>query len=286
MATPQFSPPGGIFGNAIAVEITTATPGAGIRYTTDGSDPTPESSLYTEPVPILEFSLNLNLKARAYKDGWQSSSVQSAYYTVLPLPVEVTASSYSGFIRVLWSLPAAAKELQGFNVYRRNAGGTVFTKLNSTLVNDQIGSYYYYDDHDVQPDVSYEYYVKAVYNGVESPGSAAVIELYQPQNPPPDLQISDLSLAYPNPAIKQVALKIDLIGNENAPVQITVQIFDFAGKQVRELTANTTVSRGTELNWDLKNSSGGKVARGTYFARISASDGAKRSEKVIKIAVK
>ncbi len=286
VATPQFSPPGGIFGNAIAVEITTATPGAGIRYTTDGSDPTPESSLYTEPVPVLEFSLNLNLKARAYKDGWQSSFVQSAYYTVLPLPVEVTASSYSGFIRVLWSLPAAAKELQGFNVYRRNAGGTVFTKLNSTLVNDQIGSYYYYDDHDVQPDVSYEYYVKAVYNGVESPGSAAVIELYQPQNPPPDLQISDLSLAYPNPAIKQVALKIDLIGNENAPVQITVQIFDFAGKQVRELTANTTVSRGTELNWDLKNSSGGKVARGTYFARISASDGAKRSEKVIKIAVK
>ena len=38
-ATPQFDPPGGTYTEIITVTITTATAGAGLAYTIDGSNP-------------------------------------------------------------------------------------------------------------------------------------------------------------------------------------------------------------------------------------------------------
>ena len=62
-------------------------------------------------------------------------------------------------------------------------------------------------------------------------------------------------------------------------------MFDFAGKQIRSLSVPATNTNLIEVLWDLKNSGGVKVARGTYFARVVAVDGANRSEKILKIAV-
>lgn len=49
-----------------ALVLSSATGGAEIRYTLDGSDPTPESELYTGP---LDVTRPVTLKARAYLDG-------------------------------------------------------------------------------------------------------------------------------------------------------------------------------------------------------------------------
>ncbi|HPS38287.1 MAG TPA: hypothetical protein PL124_02625, partial [Candidatus Cloacimonadota bacterium] len=65
-----------------------------------------------------------------------------------------------------------------------------------------------------------------------------------------------------------------------------VSIFDFAGKKIRTLIVPTTNTNMIEIPWDLKTTSGTKVARGSYFARIVASDGVNKIEKSIKIAVR
>jgi hypothetical protein len=80
VADPVFSPPGGTYTSAQSVSITTATSGASIRYTVDGSAPTSTTgTLYTGPVSI---SSTTTLKAIAFASGLADSAVVSATYTI------------------------------------------------------------------------------------------------------------------------------------------------------------------------------------------------------------
>ena len=66
VATPTFLPPAGAYGTAQSVTIGTTTPGASIRYTTDGSTPTSTvGTPYTVPVSV---SSSLTLKADRLRD--------------------------------------------------------------------------------------------------------------------------------------------------------------------------------------------------------------------------
>lgn len=83
VAAPMLSPEPGTYSSAMDVAITTTTPGASIRYTTDGSTPTTTSgNAYTAPVHVAD---TLTLKAVAYRTGWTTSSVASGQYTIEPL---------------------------------------------------------------------------------------------------------------------------------------------------------------------------------------------------------
>ena len=77
-AAPTFSPVAGAVAAGTAVTISTKTDGATIYYTTDGTDPTFESSIYSEPIVIDEA---LTIKAFAVKDAL-SSNVATAAYTI------------------------------------------------------------------------------------------------------------------------------------------------------------------------------------------------------------
>ena len=280
VSPPVFSPPGGTFGAPVFVVISSPTEDAEIRYTTDGSEPTAESALYTEPVIVPNFAQNMVISARAFKADWTPSPVASATYSIFSAPIDVRGFTYAGYIRVLWNLPDAGKGLDGFNVYRRKLTESDFTKINTSLVNTQVDGNYYYDDYSIEMEVSYEYYVTAVYGGTESPASASTVEYYQSQ----DLDISDASYAWPNPATDQTEIVVIL--NRNNNVTLTVSIYDFAGKKVQTITEPSQNSNQIRIPWNLKNISGAKVGRGTYFARVVANDGVNRSEHVIKIAVK
>jgi glucose/arabinose dehydrogenase len=79
-AAPTFSPGGGTYTSAQTVTITTATAGASIRYTTDGSTPTPSvGTVYSAPVTI---GTTTTLKAVAYGSGLTTSAVTTAMYTI------------------------------------------------------------------------------------------------------------------------------------------------------------------------------------------------------------
>ncbi|MCK9583937.1 MAG: formylglycine-generating enzyme family protein [Candidatus Cloacimonetes bacterium] len=79
VASPVFSPAGGISSPSQQISITCATAAANIYYSTDGSDPDEDSTLYTAP---LSFSVTTTLKARAYKEFWEPSGISSAVYTI------------------------------------------------------------------------------------------------------------------------------------------------------------------------------------------------------------
>lgn len=92
VATPTASPNGGTFTTPQSVALSTATGGATVRYTTDGSTPTETSAVYTAPIAV---ATPATLKAVAFKDGWQPSAVRSVTfnfnYGTLPTPTSSLA---------------------------------------------------------------------------------------------------------------------------------------------------------------------------------------------------
>lgn len=279
VASPEFNYPSGMYINELQVVITTETEGAEIRYTTDGEEPTASSELYTGPVVVPILTNNRLIRAKAFKTDWITSAETSAVYSVITLPYNVRLIMYEGYVRILWNSDIQSRGLDGFYVYRME-GNNPAVKLNPAPTLQTIGPDYYWDDYTVSNFTTYHYYVTAVYDGVESNISSTVSVEFQAQ----ELEITNSSRVYPNPAENSTTIQLRLSRNDN--VQISVSIFDFAGKKVRTLTSNNPNTNFVEIPWDLKNDSGTKVARGTYFARVVAKDSAKRTEKVIKISVK
>ncbi len=81
VATPTFSPGAGSYTSAQSVTISTATSGASIRYTTDGSTPSETAGTLYSNTPV-NVSSSQTLKAIAYKSGSIDSTVSSAAYTI------------------------------------------------------------------------------------------------------------------------------------------------------------------------------------------------------------
>lgn len=77
--TPQFSPEPGHYFEPQEVVIICPTPDANIRYTRDGTVPTEYSALYTAPLTINE---SVTLTAKAWKQDWVSSAVQTGVYVI------------------------------------------------------------------------------------------------------------------------------------------------------------------------------------------------------------
>ena len=79
VATPTFSPGGGVYSSGQTVTISDTTSGANIYYTTNGSTPTTASTHYTSPVSV---SVSQTLEAIATHSGDTNSAVRSAAYTI------------------------------------------------------------------------------------------------------------------------------------------------------------------------------------------------------------
>ncbi|MBQ9294325.1 MAG: chitobiase/beta-hexosaminidase C-terminal domain-containing protein [Bacteroidaceae bacterium] len=79
-ATPTFSPAAGTYAQPVEVSINCATEAATVYYTTDGTEPTANSLVYEGPFVLEETT---TVKAIAYCDGLDGSSVASATYTFI-----------------------------------------------------------------------------------------------------------------------------------------------------------------------------------------------------------
>jgi alpha-tubulin suppressor-like RCC1 family protein len=77
---PVFTPASGTYTAPQSVSLA-ALPGAAVYYTTDGSDPTNNSSLYSAPIAV---SLSMTIKAAAYKTGYTTSAIAISAYTLKP----------------------------------------------------------------------------------------------------------------------------------------------------------------------------------------------------------
>ncbi len=107
-AVPTISPNGGSYNNFVQVSLSTATTGATLRYTLDGTDPTAGSALYNNPLTL---STSLTLKARAFKSGMADSAVASAAFAVAASAVAPAITSVSP------SLLQPTNNIQSISIY-------------------------------------------------------------------------------------------------------------------------------------------------------------------------
>ena len=93
-ATPQASPVAGTYQGLATVTLATATAGASIRYTLDGSDPTATTgTLYAGAFVV---NASATLKARAFKSGFNPSALLQVAYVIDTAGPVVSNITYNG----------------------------------------------------------------------------------------------------------------------------------------------------------------------------------------------
>ena len=111
VAAPVFAPPSGTYPSPLNVTLTTATAGATIYYTTDGSSPSRQKSpVYHGPIQLTG---KTTLKAFAYKKGLKASAVISGVYTVSGPPPPPSEAGGMLFVASLTPQGAATSNGSG-----------------------------------------------------------------------------------------------------------------------------------------------------------------------------
>lgn len=123
---PVFSVEKGTHYNPFNVEIT-AEEGATVYYTTDGTEPTAESTEYTEAIVINEFGTTTTIKAIAVVEGEWSNAASATY------SLEVSAPDFSvkgGVYTKLTGMNALkfTVETNGATILYNNRGGNPKTE--------------------------------------------------------------------------------------------------------------------------------------------------------------
>ena len=143
LATPTITPNGGSFTDSVSVTLQTATSGASIFYTTNGSTPTQSSTPYTGAF-ILANSTTVN--AIAFKNGSNPSDQASANFTVI---------APSGQLTLTWQ-DNSSDEVD-FAIERKTGTSGVYSQIASVAANVTT-----YMDNSVTRGVTYCYRVQAV----------------------------------------------------------------------------------------------------------------------------
>jgi sugar lactone lactonase YvrE len=118
-ATPSFSVAPATYTSAQTVTISDATAGATIYYTTDGSVPTANSNIYTDPITV---SSTETLQAIATASGYSTSDVATAAYTITLPTATPTFSLEAG--------PYTSAQI--VTISDTTAGATIYYTTNGT----------------------------------------------------------------------------------------------------------------------------------------------------------
>lgn len=134
IAAPAFSHPSGNYFAPFALAITCVTPGVDIFYTLDGSVPTMDSEVYSDPITI---SATTTVKAKAFLGPPQFSEVSTAVYS-FPLNVnnlaDLRESTPGGLYRL--TAPVVVSFAQSFRHQKfvQDAGaGILIDDLNGVI---------------------------------------------------------------------------------------------------------------------------------------------------------
>lgn len=134
VATPEITPASGfVYAASQTVTITCATAGASIYYTTDGSIPTQNSTLYTEPFTI---DSNVTIKAKAFKAGDVPSMVATATYEF-----PVTVANIAAFKAANTATNSIVYKIDGDVTFVFKNGSNIYVQDNTAglLVYDNQG---------------------------------------------------------------------------------------------------------------------------------------------------
>ena len=132
VATPTFSPAAGSYGPAQTVTISSATSGATIYYTTNGTTPTTSSTLYSSAITV---SASETVEALAVKTGYTNSAIGSAVYVINGTVATPTFSPAAGTYSSAQTVTISSAT-SGTTIYYTTNGTTPTT--SSTLYSSPI----------------------------------------------------------------------------------------------------------------------------------------------------
>jgi hypothetical protein len=104
VATPVIAPNGGSYSSSVQVSLSCATSGASIYYTTNGSDPTAGSNVYSQPFTLTS---SATVKAQGVKTGSNDSQIVSSVFAITAPPLQVTNLNSQGAGSLLEALTVA-----------------------------------------------------------------------------------------------------------------------------------------------------------------------------------
>ncbi|WP_438495676.1 chitobiase/beta-hexosaminidase C-terminal domain-containing protein [Paenibacillus sp. IHBB 3054] len=132
VAAPTANPAGGEVASGTALTLSSATSGAVIYYTTDGTTPTSSSTLYSGAITLTSAT---TIKAIAVKPGMTDSSVLSESYTIMAQVDAPTASPAGGEV-ASGTAVTLSSATSGAVIYYTTDGTTPTS--SSTLYNGAI----------------------------------------------------------------------------------------------------------------------------------------------------
>ena len=124
---PTFSPAAGAVAVNTTVTISTTTEGATIYYTTDGTNPTTTSSVYSAAITI---DAAKTIKAFAVKDGHPDSDIATAAYTIAEPCATPTFSPAAGEV-AKGTTVTISTETDGATIYYTTNGSEPTTSSNT-----------------------------------------------------------------------------------------------------------------------------------------------------------
>jgi len=158
--------------NPITININTVTPGAEIRYTLDGSEPTEESTLYESPFLIEN---TCTVTAKAFKESWTPSYPADSDFYIYPL-VAPEISPTSGFYNDAIEVELITEYWVSYIHYTKNTAydqyyhfGSTITLDENTTISAWVRLYDYDLDEYVYSDTVYAEYEILSENLVEPP---------------------------------------------------------------------------------------------------------------------
>jgi hypothetical protein len=254
---PDFNPPPGEFYEPIYVELISPNTTGTIYYTLDGSEPTTESTPYTE---VIYVENNTTIKARTYHPNWITSDIAVGDYIIeqameqLPPPTfDPEPGHYDSFIHVEISSP--------------NGVGSIYYTLDGT--DPTTESLLYEEMIFVEQDVI----IKArTYepNWIES--DVATAEYTIDTSSIEDGQNHNLSTkllpAQPNPF--NPSTQISFVLREQSMVNL--DIYNARGQLVKNLVSETRPAGTHNVVWNGKDNQGQLVSSGLYFTRMKANE--------------
>lgn len=213
--------------------------------------------------PLTSFLVEARASTSVSSDRWSSAPVSG--YSVDNLapvqPAPFTGNYVAGGTRLHWN-PNHEPDLAGYRLYRGSSAGFVPDSGNLVAAKPDTG----YVDSGSSP---YSWYkLRAVdTHGNESP--VAVLAPQQVTAAPGGVPgLSRLVGAVPNPFNPATAVVYELGRRGN----VTLAIYDAAGRLVRTLVHDVQDAGRHEARWDGTDQDGRGVAAGVYLCRLEADD--------------
>ena len=185
--TPALNPSSGSIGYAPAtVTASCGTPGATIRYTTDGSEPTARSAVYSGGIVL---SRDATVSVRAFKSGMDPSGTAKAAYTIAKsapqaaMIMSVSQGDSSSGIVVCWSAGAGTDSC---DLLRSESSAMTGP---TTIASGLAASVSTYADLSAVPGKTYYYQIRSV-NTYGKTLSAASLGAWLMLNPPANVTAS------------------------------------------------------------------------------------------------